>query len=107
MLLMQIGFLRYDGKTMFRKIIKQEIAKIVPPGAKFFVDVPEQVEHGDYSSNVALILAKHLKRNPKEVAEDLLAKLMRPLSNCVERIEVAGPGFLNFYLKTSALYKAL
>ena len=103
---------------MFRARIKQEITRIMPADVMFSVSIPEQSELGDYSSNVALVLAKHTKRNPKEVAEDLLAKLISPpqasqaggqpqLAQWIERVEVAGPGFLNFHIKHDALYAAL
>ena len=92
---------------MFRKLIRDEIQKIVPPGTNFSVEVPEILEHGDYSSNVALLLAKKEEKNPKEVAEELKKKL---LSNQVakwEKIEVAGPGFLNFFILSSAVIASL
>src|SRR3989344_7451671 len=88
---------------MFRKLIRDEIEKIVPPGTNFSVEVPEISEHGDYSSNVALLLAKKEGKNPKEVAEELKKKLLSPASGGAkwEKIEVAGPGFLNFFILQS------
>ena len=65
---------------MLRAIIKNEIEKHVPPGVVFAVDFSDEPDHGDYASNVALISAKQTKRPPREVAEDLVARLTRPLS---------------------------
>jgi arginyl-tRNA synthetase len=61
----------------------------------------ENFEHGDYASNIALIQAKKEGKNPKEVAEDLAEQFRTDseLKDIVEKIEVAGPGFINFFLK--------
>lgn len=57
---------------------------------------PAELQNGDYSSNVALALAKAAGKNPKALAEEIVAKFEpNPL---VEKIEVAGPGFINFHL---------
>ncbi len=52
--------------------------------------------HGDYATNVALRLAKPLGKPPREIAEKILSEL--PTSNAVDKVEIAGPGFINFYL---------
>ncbi|MFZ5557032.1 MAG: arginine--tRNA ligase [Pseudomonadota bacterium] len=61
---------------------------------------PKHAQLGDYSSSVAMQLAKALKRNPRELARTLAGAM--PASPMVERIEVAGGGFVNFFLKLSA-----
>ena len=61
---------------------------------------PKQPEHGDYSTNVALQLAKVLKRNPREVAAAVVAAI-EP-SPWIERVEIAGAGFINVYLAPGA-----
>ena len=61
---------------------------------------PKQATHGDFACNVAMQLAKALKRNPREVAQLILASL--PASDLVEKAEIAGPGFINIFLKPSA-----
>ncbi len=66
---------------------------------------PENPEHGDYSTNIALVLAKKLGKNPRDVAE-LIAKEITPVKN-VEKIEVAGPGFINFFLSREYFFSAL
>ena len=53
-------------------------------------------EHGDFATNVALTLAKVTKRNPRELAEAIIDAL--PEDAAVEKVEVAGPGFINFFL---------
>ncbi len=57
--------------------------------------VPNQKEHGDYSINAAMILSKKLKRNPREIASEIIENLEYD-KNILEKIEIAGPGFINF-----------
>ncbi|PYM77567.1 MAG: arginine--tRNA ligase [Candidatus Rokuibacteriota bacterium] len=59
-------------------------------------EVPRQAEHGDYATNAPMILARVAKRAPRQIA-DLVVKHFPPMPE-VERIEVAGPGFLNVFL---------
>lgn len=61
---------------------------------------PKQAGHGDFASNLAMQLARTLKRNPRELAAQLVAAL--PPSPLVERVEVAGAGFINFTLSQAA-----
>lgn len=89
---------------MFRKVIRKEIEKVVPEGTKFVVEIPENLEHGDYSSNIAMVLAKKEGINPKELAEDIILRLRSgQLSRICEKVEVAGAGFLNFFITPSSL----
>jgi arginyl-tRNA synthetase len=57
-------------------------------------------QYGDFASNLALVLAKPLARKPRELAEQLVALL--PTSTNISKVEIAGPGFINFYLKKAA-----
>jgi arginyl-tRNA synthetase len=59
-------------------------------------EVPRDPTHGDYATNVAMLLAKSQRRSPRQVAEAILAHL--PWVDEIERAEVAGPGFLNIFL---------
>lgn len=63
----------------------------------FSVEHPSEVAHGDYASNIALVVAKEVGCPPRAIAEQLLTELTDQIEY-VDRIEVAGPGFLNFYL---------
>jgi arginyl-tRNA synthetase len=64
---------------------------------EFSLEVPRQKEHGDFACNAALILAKRLRRPPREVAAQL-AERLAGRSELVARAEVAGPGFVNLWL---------
>jgi arginyl-tRNA synthetase len=70
---------------------------------------PPKPELGDYSSNAAMLLARHLSDNPRTVAERLQGELEADpdLAPDLERIEVAGPGFVNFFLADSWYLRAL
>ena len=70
-----------------------------PSGPEPSLERPPKVELGDYSSNAAMLLAAPLGENPRDVAARLAEQLRAELGEeTVERIEVAGPGFLNFFL---------
>lgn len=60
------------------------------------IDRPKEVAHGDFSANVAMVLAKACKKNPKLIAEELIKNL--PLNTVIEKVEIAGPGFINFFV---------
>jgi arginyl-tRNA synthetase len=59
-------------------------------------EIPRQAEHGDYATNVAMVLARPARRSPRQIAE-LIVKHF-PAMPEVERLEIAGPGFLNVFL---------
>ncbi len=59
------------------------------------LDRPKSIEHGDFSTNLAMMLAKPLKKNPRELATLIIEKL--PSSPFIEKVEIAGAGFINFY----------
>lgn len=61
------------------------------------VEIPKDEAHGDFASNAAMMLAKAAKKPPRAIAELIAASVNEP--NVIEKIEIAGPGFLNFYLK--------
>src|SRR5210317_261968 len=74
------------------------------------IDVPEiniertrQKEHGDFSCNIAMVLAKHARCAPRDLAQLIVDRL--PTSKIVEKVELAGPGFINFFLTDEPLYQ--
>jgi arginyl-tRNA synthetase len=68
---------------------------------------PAQAEHGDYSSNAAMVLAGRLGQPPREVAERLREQLAEKLAGNAQRLEVAGPGFINLVLSDRWYRQAL
>ena len=59
---------------------------------------PPKPEFGDYSTNAAMLLAPALGEQPRGTAEKLAEELGRSLEGCLDKVEVAGPGFLNVFL---------
>ena len=70
------------------------------------VDIPDNPEHGDYASNVAMILASQAKLNPRKIAQIIQENISDP-ENIIGKTQIAGPGFLNFFIKDSEWQKAL
>ncbi len=90
---------------IIEEAIRQAQNKLELPEVDFVVEHPKDEGHGDYSCNVAMVLAKKLGKNPREVAGAIMAQChsATELMAVVEKIEVAGAGFINFYLKTECL----
>lgn len=68
---------------------------------KYSVEIPRHENQGDYSTNMALVLAGIEKKNPREIAS-LVAGKLATNSALIEQVEIAGPGFVNMTIKTSA-----
>ena len=66
----------------------------------FIIEVPANKENGDYSSNAAMAWARDLKSAPRKIAQTIVDRL-ELCDTFVDRCEIAGPGFMNFYLKES------
>ncbi len=79
----------------------------LPPlaAADILWDVPREAAHGDYATNVAMLLGKTARRPPRQIAEAIRSHL--PPSEAVERADVAGPGFLNVFLAPSFCHAGL
>lgn len=88
------------------ELFKTALAIVVPDSndVVILVEPPKQSQHGDYACNVALQLAKRLKRNPHEIATALLCAL--PPSPHIAKVEIAGAGFINLFV-TSATKQAV
>ncbi len=61
-------------------------------------EIPKNESHGDYSTNIAMTLARKLKKNPRDLAHEIIYSIHHDPS-VIEKVEVAGPGFINFYFK--------
>ncbi|MGI9330155.1 MAG: arginine--tRNA ligase, partial [Gammaproteobacteria bacterium] len=69
------------------------------------IERARDAQHGDYASNIAMQLAKPLRRKPREIAEDLITRI--PESPLLAGVEIAGPGFINFRLSPDAFHQEL
>ncbi len=90
-----------DPKSHLVSLFQQAVNQVAPgQDVRIELDRPKQSSHGDFACNAAMQLAKPLKRNPREVAQAIAAAL--PASPLVEKSEIAGPGFINIFLKPAA-----
>lgn len=103
----------FDGKTMLREKIREEISAFLkecfleggPGGFDFSLDSPPPRVSGDLAANVALVAGKRLGKPPQALAQELSERF--PKNDWCEKIDVAGPGFLNFSIRGSALVQEL
>ncbi len=70
------------------------------------IEIPRDTTHGDYSSNVAMQMTKLLKKNPREIAA-LIVEAFNKEEASVEKIEIAGPGFINFFVNKAQMTKII
>jgi arginyl-tRNA synthetase len=80
----------------------QELVVDVP---SIQIDPTKDKQHGDFASNIALILAKPAQRKPRDIAE-LIVKAL-PSSSMVAKVEIAGPGFINFFMTPAAMHNII
>ncbi|MFS0821299.1 arginine--tRNA ligase [Bacillus sp. 1P02SD] len=66
------------------------------------LELPKDKAHGDYATNMAMQLARVAKKAPRMIAEDIVANFDKSKAS-IEKIEIAGPGFINFYMNNSYL----
>ena len=69
------------------------------------LEVPKDKQHGDFACNIAMMLAKALRMPPRKIADAVAGRI--ETGGEIERVEVAGAGFINFYLSNSRLYNVL
>ena len=93
-----------DSKSRLAGLVEQAVRTAFPeaPATAVELDRPKNREHGDFATNVALQLARHVGRKPREVAEAIVKAL--PASGEIARSDIAGPGFINFTLAAEARF---
>ncbi|MCK5829391.1 MAG: arginine--tRNA ligase [Methylococcales bacterium] len=80
-------------------ILEQELSP------KINIDHTKDTRHGDFSTNLAMILAKSAKTNPRQLAEKIISSL--PEDSTVSKVEIAGPGFINFFINADAQFQII
>lgn len=70
-----------------------------------YVERTADAKHGDFASNIAMILAKVARCKPRDLAEQLVAHL--PASELIDKVEIAGPGFINFFLSDAVFHEVV
>jgi arginyl-tRNA synthetase len=89
-----------------RAALAKAASELGAPGGDISLERPRDSTHGDIATNLALTLAKTLGKKPRAIAEQLIAKLELP-AGLVRKTEIAGPGFINFYLADTQVVGAL
>jgi len=92
-------------KIKLIELIKKALEKSNYNLVDFIVEVPNNKENGDFSTNVAMELVKIEKTNPREIANKVVANIDK--SNIIDKIDVAGPGFINFYINNEYLLSGI
>ncbi len=103
-------------KTMLRNAVQQALdlcyaEKLLLSGElpDFAIEEPACADHGDFAANVAMLLARAEKKAPRQIAEILVDKLnqLQQEIDLWQKVEIAGPGFINFFLNAKCWYSVL
>src|SRR5665811_1210820 len=92
-----------DRSELFAQALREVAPEVANNGAtqtEILIERPKLAAHGDYACNLAMQLAKPLRKSPRDIAQALIAAL--PESDVIEKMEIAGAGFINIYITTSA-----
>ncbi|HBB49540.1 TPA: arginine--tRNA ligase [Candidatus Nomurabacteria bacterium] len=82
-----------------KNLIKDALQNLSIEVGDIILEHPADLKMGDYSTNVALAIAKNIKTNPKDLSDKIVAEILRlNTDKNLEKVESAGPGFINFYL---------
>ena len=99
-------------KKKLEELILQAIESLKAEGVLDIETIPQitidrtrDASHGDFASNLALLLAKPVKSNPRELAARIIAAL--PAHDAVTKVELAGPGFINFFINPNTQYQVV
>ena len=93
-------------KTILRQAVEKAVHAEFPETSSteitFNIETTNNPEHGDYATNAATQLSKTLKRNPRDIAHAITSNILAPKHEMIEKVEIAGPGFINITLKKNA-----
>jgi arginyl-tRNA synthetase len=100
--------LKNSIETLLNQALEALPTDLVPAAARevsIEIEVTRDPKHGDMASNLAMRLAKSARQNPRKIAEALVAAL--PPSNLVAKVQIAGAGFINFFLRDDAYHQEI
>lgn len=99
-------------KSNIQSLLEQTLTTLIQQGvvsaevqARIQVDRTKDKSHGDFATNLAMMLTKAARKNPRELAQLIIDNL--PASEYVSKVEIAGPGFINFFIDDNALANQL
>ena len=90
------------------EIIKNSLKKVYSVDVEdsfIVVEIPKDKDHGDYATNIAMKLARDLHRAPRNIAEALKTELLN--NDLISNVEIAGPGFINFFVKKDSITEVI
>ncbi len=89
-------------KAHLTQLLEQAVKAVAPQqtDTSILLERPKNAQHGDFATNLALLLAKPLRSNPRSIAESIIQAL--PASPLLAKAEIAGAGFINFFMAASA-----
>jgi arginyl-tRNA synthetase len=100
-------------KQQIREILTQALDQARSQGEldfqslpAFEVEAPKLSEHGDFAANIAMMLASQAKKPPRRIAE-IIKNGLEPPAGMIQKVEIAGPGFINFFIQDSFWYQVL
>ena len=89
-------------KDKLIELLTSQLKKLNIDETNITIEIPKNKENGDYSTNIAMQLTKVLKKAPRDIANDIIKDINE---SWIEKIEIAGPGFINFYVKSDYLFE--
>ncbi|MEO0998705.1 MAG: arginine--tRNA ligase, partial [Pseudomonadota bacterium] len=94
-------------KDLIRQLVRDALADVpalesLPDGLDIDVERSRDASHGDFACNVAMRLAREARVSPRDLASAIVSAL--PRNEAVERVEIAGPGFINFFMSRTASF---
>jgi arginyl-tRNA synthetase len=100
--LAKITAMSHDLKLHLAELVRAALLSVAPSESEtgIHIERPKHPSHGDFSCNLAMQLARSVKRNPRQLAQLLVSEL--PCSSLVDSADVAGAGFINFHLSAAA-----
>jgi len=94
-------------KNTLQNLIKGALKNLGIEAGVIVLEYPADLVNGDYSTNVAMSYAKQIGKNPKSLAEEIKNELEKNLPQTISKIEVAGAGFINFYLSREFFHESI
>ncbi len=102
-----------DIRQSIKDVVKKSIVKSIEEGSLpemevtgITIETPREKQHGEFSTNIAMQLTRIARKAPRQIAETIINNINTE-GTYIEKIECAGPGFINFYLKKDWLYDSL
>jgi len=94
-------------RDILKKSIHNALENLSVVGADILLEHPTELSHGDYSTNIAMMLAKELKQSPRDLAENIVKYIKENQPREVLHVDVAGSGFINFHLSRQFFAESL